>query len=202
MSKKINLIIFYCLILFSIYCAIRIGIHWDELNIIQFGEDRLKYIFSFGSNKDFQNQWEGSRFYPGTYSVIAVFVTKMFPIKYQIEIVHLVNLVFGISTIIGISKISKDFFNKKVGKIVFLVCFFTPQFFGHMIMNERDLIIAFCNVWSIYLFIKYLKNQNTDKKRNKYVLLTGLIFGLGLGVRFAFLATLIPIIIFLMFDIP
>ena len=56
MSKKINLIIFYSLILFSTYCAIRIGIHWDELNIIQFGEDRLKYIFSLGSNKDFQNQ--------------------------------------------------------------------------------------------------------------------------------------------------
>ena len=68
-------------------------------------------------------------------------------------------------------------------------------------MNERDLIIAFCNVWSIYLFIKYLKNQNIDKKRNKYVLLIGLILGLGLGVRFAFPATLIPIIIFLMLDV-
>ena len=49
--------------------------------------------------------------------------------KYEIEILHLTNNLFAIFTIFGISKISSELFNKKVGRIVFLLCFFNPIFF-------------------------------------------------------------------------
>ena len=49
MTNKINNIIFYLLIVFSIYCALIIGISWDELAHIDIGNERLKYLFSFGS---------------------------------------------------------------------------------------------------------------------------------------------------------
>ena len=132
---------------------------------------------------------------------MVTFVTKMFPKKYEIETLHLTNLLFSILTIFGISRISNELFNKKVGKIVFLLCFLNPVFFGHMAMNQKDMIVAFANIWSTYLIIRYLKNQQINEKRNRYVILGGLAVGLGLGVRMVFLGTLVPVILISIIDI-
>ena len=193
MKNKINNIVLYSLIVFSIYCALTIGMSWDELDHIAEGNKRLNYLFSFGTNEYWD--YKGWRFYPGFYNTLVVFVTKMFPKTYEIETLHLVNYLFSISAIFGISKISSELFNKKVGKIVFLLCFFNPIFFGHMAINQKDMIIAFSNIWATYLIIRYLKNQSINEKRNRYVILAGLAIGLGLGVRVVFLSTLIPVFI-------
>jgi len=199
MANKINNTILYFLIIFSIYCSLKIGISWDELIHIDRGNERLKYILSFGSYDylDYGDQ----RFYPGFYNTLAVFITKIFPKKYEIESLHLINNLFSIFTILGIYKISAELFNKNVGKIVLVLCFFNPIFFGHMAINQKDMIVAFSNIWATYLIIRYLKNQSVDEKRNRYVILGGLVIGLGLGVRIVFLSTLIPIIIISFFDI-
>jgi hypothetical protein len=199
MTNKINNTIFYLLIIFSIYCALIIGISWDELAHIDLGNERLKYLFTFGSY-DYLD-YRDHRFYPGFYNTLTSFVIKMFPKKYEIETLHLTNLLFSILTIFGISKISSELFNKKVGKIVFLLCFLNPVFFGQMSMNPKDMIIAFANIWATYLIIRYLKNQQINKKRNRYVILGGLAIGLGLGVRIVFLSSLIPIVIISILDI-
>jgi len=193
MTNKINNIIFYLLIIFSIYCALNIGMSWDELGSINQGNERLKYLFSFGSYNylDYADQ----RFYPGFYTTISTFITKIFPKKYEIESLHLINLLFSISTIFGISKISSELFNKKVGKIVFILCFLNPIFFGHIAINQKDMLVAFSNIWSTYLIIRYLKKQHIKEKRNRYVILGSLVIGFGLGVRIAFLSTLIPVIL-------
>ena len=91
MTNKINNIILYLLITFSIYCALNIGISWDELAHINRGNQRLKYLFSFGSYDylDYTDQ----RFYPGLYNTISTFITKIFTKKYEIESLHLVNFI-------------------------------------------------------------------------------------------------------------
>ena len=109
--------------------------------------------------------------------------------------------IFSILTIFGISKISNELFNKKVGKIVFLLCFLNPVFFGQMSMNPKDIIIAFANIWATYLIIRYLKNQQISEKRNRYIILGGFVIGLGLGVRIVFLSSLLPIIIISILDV-
>ena len=202
MKNKIDNYILYSLILFSVYCAVIIGISWDELDQLAEGNRRLKYLFSFGTYDylDYRDRlgWE---FYPGFYHTLSTFVTKMFPKKYEIETLHLINWSFSIFTIFGISKISSELFNKKVGRIVFLLCFFNPIFFGHIAINQKDMIIAFANIWSTYLILRYLKNQQIDKKRNRYVILAGLVIGFGLGVRIVFLVTLVPIIVISIIDV-
>ena len=159
MTKKVNTLVLCSIIIFIIYCSLNIGIHWDELNIIQFGNHRLKYLFSFGENDEYSKQWN-SRFYPGAYATIAIFFTKFFPKIYELEILRIINIIFGLSALIGISKIAEELFNKNIGKITFFVCILNPHFFSHMIMNERDLIVAFCNIWSTFLIIKYLSNYH------------------------------------------
>ena len=197
--KKIYINAFlYFVFIFSIYSAISIGFSWDEGAVITIAKSRLKYLFSFGSST-YEPLWF-AKLYPGTYSVIAVFITQLFHKSYEIEVLHILNSLIGISAIFGISKIAKELFNKKVGYIVFVASFFNPVFFGHISMNERDLVIAFCNIWISYGLIKYFKYHYIKEKRSKFVITLGLLLGLGSSCRLSFAATLIPIFIFLIVD--
>jgi hypothetical protein len=199
MTNKINLALLWLLIIFAIYCAFIVGLSWDTFFHIDIGDKRLKYLLSLGRSEYSTTHW-AHLFYPGFFDTISAFITKMFPKEYEMETLNIVRSIFSISAIFGISKISKELFNKQVAKIVFILCFFNPIFFGHMAINPKDTIIAFSNVWSTYLILKYLKNQDYDEKRNQYIILLGLCVGLGLGVRVAFLGTLLPILLFAVVD--
>ena len=94
MLKKVEISILVLLFVFAFYCALIIGSSWDEIFEMNIGKERLKYLFSFGSYKDFD--FYNSRFYPGFYNTFAIFVTKMFPLKYEIEVWHLINCFFSI----------------------------------------------------------------------------------------------------------
>jgi len=199
MSKKIEFSTLLILISFAFFCALIVGNSWDEFFEMNMGKERLKYFFSLGSYKDYD--FYNSRFYPGFYNSIAIFLTKMLPSKYEIEVWHLINCSFSIFTIFGISKIAGILFNKKIAKIVFFISFLNPIFFGHMSINPKDTIIAFAHVWTTYLFIKYLQTQRTSKFSSKYILLAGLTIGLGTGVRVPFIITLFPVFLFGLIDI-
>ena len=199
MLKKVEISILVLLFVFAFYCALIIGSSWDEIFEMNIGKERLKYLFSFGSYKDFD--FYNSRFYPGFYNTLAIFVTKMFPLKYEIEVWHLINCFFSILTIFGIYKISSQLFNKKAGKIIFLLCFLNPIFFGHMAMNVKDPLVAFAHVWSTYILLRYLKHQSSENNCYRYVFLVGLTIGLGTGVRLPFVITLIPLYLFALIDI-
>jgi len=176
MLKKVEISTLIILIIFAFYCALTIGSSWDESYEMTIGKERLKYLFSFGSYKDYKF-YRYTEFYPGFYNTLAIFVTKIFPNKYEIEIWHLTNTIFSISTVFGIYKITSNLFDKKVGKIVFLLCFLNPIFFGHMAMNSKDTMVAFAHVWSTYIFLRYLQKQNISNNRNRYILLAGLTVG-------------------------
>ena len=157
MSKKIEIFLLLLLFSYALYCTFITGSFWDENFEIRIGKERLKYLFSFGSYKDFD--FYNSKFYPGFYNTLAVFFTKMFPINIEIEIWRLSHVIFSILSIFGIYKITSKLFNKNIGKIVFLLCFLHPIFFGHMIMNSKDTIVVFANVWSTYLILQYFNNK-------------------------------------------
>ncbi len=200
MLKKIENPIFILLIIFAFYCAIITGSSWDELYEMNIGKDRLKYLLSFGSYQYFDFHIITER-YPAFYNTIAIFITKIFPKKYETEIWRLINSAFTILSILGIYNITKILFNKKVAKIVFFICFLNPIYFGHMAINSKDTIFAFAHIWSTYIFIKYIKKQHFSVNRNRYVILAGLSIGLGTGVRLPFVITLLPLLIFLIFEI-
>ena len=200
MTKKINFIFLIILLLYTVFCALQLGYTWDVLFYYHVGKERLDYLLSLGLD-NFDTSIHAHKYLTGAYSTISAFVVQFFPKKFLLESLYLFNLIFSILAVFGIYKISKEFFNKKIGKITFLICFFNPIFFGHMAMNGIDTIIAFSNIWLFYIIIKYLKKQLNQKKRNSYVMQCGLILGLGLGVRYSFLITLIPIFLFLILEI-
>jgi hypothetical protein len=113
----------------------------------------------------------------------------------------LVNLIFSLSVIFGIGKVGGELFNKKVGKLIFIILFFYPIFFGHMSINSKDTILAFFHVWMVYLILRYLRKQNIKKKANKYIISLGLLAAISTGIQLAFLGSQIPIIFFVLIEV-
>jgi len=200
MSKKIESSVVALLLIFALYCALIVGSSLDEGFEMSRGNERLKYLFSGFS---LENYWTSQfdEFYPGFYDTLATFIGKMFPKEFSVKIFHITNSVFSILTSFGIYKVVSILFNKDVGKIVFILCFLNPIFFGHMAINSKDTIVAFSNVWASYILLRYLKFQSLNVDCSRYVLLAGLVIGLGTGVRIPFIITLIPIFVFVLGDI-
>ena len=198
MSKKKKYILLILLIVFSIYCALTIGQSFDEEYQLAVGKVTLDYLFSLGK---IDNNIIGREYYSTIYWSLLYFITEIFPSKYQIEVSHLINLIFSFGAIFGIGKVCKELFNKKVGNIVFIILFFYPIFFGHMAFNSKDTIHAFSHVWMVYLILRYLKKQSIREKSNKYVIFLGLLAALATGIQLLFLGSLIPITLLVIIEI-
>ena len=198
MIKTKQKILFLFLIIFSIYCALTIGQGWDEEALITQGKIAINYLLSLGK---IEIDIFRREYYSPIYYSLKFLLIQIFPIKYQIEASHIINLIFSLFAIIGIKKISKKLFNENVGKIVFLILFFYPIFFGHMAFNSKDTIVAFSHVWIFYLSIQYVNKQNIKHKANSYINFIAVLAALATGVNLFFLGSLIPIFLFLLIDI-
>ena len=115
-------------------------------------------------------------------------------------VIHFTNLLISLTTIIGLGKLIKEIFNKEAGKIVMIILFFYPVFFGHMGFNGKDTILAFSHVWITYLLIKYIKYHHDNIKINKYVIFIALLTALSTGIQIAFIGSLFPILLFIAID--
>ena len=165
MSKKLSLILLSVLVAYPLYCIIQLGVTWDVGFHYTLGKDRLDYLFSLGSNEVNTTPYV-NKFYTGTYSTISALFVQFFPRKYTIEAIYIFNLSFSILAIFGIYKIAKEFFNKQIAQITFLLCYFNPIFFGHMAINSMDTIVAFANIWWFYTVLRYFEYQQEKQRKN------------------------------------
>ena len=197
-NKEKQRILLFFLFSFSVYCALIIGKSWDEDHALLQGKSTLDYLFSLGK---IDKHFVAREYYSSFYWSLQYLLTTIFPSKYQIEISHIINLIFSLATIIGISQVGKELFNKRVGKIIFLILFFYPIFFGHMSINYKDTILAFSHVWITLLILKYLRKQHCKDSINNYFIIIGALAALSMGIQFFFLGSLIPIFLFVLFEI-
>ena len=86
-SNKIYKALLFFLFFFSIYCSLVIGKSWDEGAHLKIGKIVLDYLFSLGRiNTDHIYR---EHFSP-VYWSLQYLLTQMFPIRYQIEVVHFI----------------------------------------------------------------------------------------------------------------
>ena len=203
MFKKIEIFVVSFLIVFIFFCAINIGHSWDLEMEINRGNERLKCVFFLSSIENYiaSSRNIGDEFYPAFYTTLVSFFSKLMPKKYEFETWQSINSLIGVFTVFGIYRITKILFNKQVGKIVFILCILNPIFFGHIAMNPKDIPIAFANIWTTYVFLRYLQKQDIKVKTKKYICYAGLLIGLGTGMRIPFVITLVPVLLFTLFDI-
>ena len=103
MIKKKQKILFLFLIIFSIYCALTIGQGWDEETLITQGKIAINYLLSLGK---IEIDIFRREYYSPIYYSLKFLLIQIFPIKYQIEASHIINLIFSLFDIIGIKKIN------------------------------------------------------------------------------------------------
>ena len=198
MIKKIKIPLIFSFIIFSILCSLLLGEAWDEGYNLNHGKNTLYYLLSFGKS---HSNYLYSQFYSPIYWSFNFFITEIFPIKYQIQVSHLVNLAFALSGIIAFGKVGKELFNKSVGNILMILIILYPIFFGHMSINSKDTILAMCHGWILYLIIRYLKDDQATGKSINYIIKIGFLLAVATGIQFLFFGTLITIILFIFFDI-
>ena len=197
-KKKIELLVIFSLLFYSVYCSIIIGPSYDEFVHYRNGEKLFNYIFSFGRREYVDTVY---LYHYGLYDFLGTFFSKNFPSAYIVESHHILNLIFSTLSVFGIYQVSKKLFNTKIAKIAFLICFINPIFFGHFSINPKDTIIAFSYIWIFYLSIKYVEKQNNFNTRINYLFYLILLISLGLSIRLTFIFFLVPIFIVLLSEI-
>lgn len=198
--KTIDQIIFFFIIsltLLAAWSAISIGLSTDEYFHHINGLKRFNYIISFGENEDFK--FRNNEFYPGLYDTISyalgqlvLIINKNFYATNIDIIMHSVNVIFSILSILGLYFFSNKIFNNRIALIACLLTLLNPFFFGHMGMNSKDVIIFFSLIWFTYYFYLYCVE---DKKIIKNLLLASFFLGFGSGVRLTFIVVAFPVII-------
>ena len=179
----------FILITYTIYCAYIIGTSWDESYYHEIGKINLNYLLSFGIiDEPFQYKYRFSTLYWSISSLIS----QIFPNKFNLEIYHIINASMGLMTIVGLYKINKILFNKFIAKISSYLLFFIPFFFGHLAINNKDIILAFAHVWIIYYVYKYSFTNHELKKKILLIFKISVLSALGTGVQLLFLGSLIP----------
>ncbi len=197
MKKYLNIlldnekIIKTALIIYALYCAFIIGVSWDELYYHEIGKINLKYLLSFGQiEESFIYKYRFSTLYWSLSSLI----NQIFPKHLSLEIFHLINTIFGLMTIVGLYRINKILFNKTIAKISSIFLFLIPFFFGHLAINNKDIILAFSHVWIVYYVYKYTFLNFKFKKKLLLILKISILAALGTGIQLLFLGSLIPVI--------
>ena len=159
--NKISISLILLLLIFAIFCAINIGMSWDEPQNHWQGAIRADYLKSlnFGEFKFKAGGW--SEVEPGLYDTFHFFIAdlliKIFPGK-LIGIKHLINLTFSFAALGGLFVLSKKIFNKEIAYLATLLCLLNPFFFGHISINPKDTISCFALVWLTYYVYKYCIN--------------------------------------------
>lgn len=182
----------FIFILFSVISAFFVGSFWDVFFHLEIGQRRLKYLFSFGKFYKFENVDYGVEYYPGVYDTISYFFITLFPQSFKLEIYNTFSFFIGLIGIIGLKKFCKILFNKNISYISFIITLFTPIFFGQMLFNPKDIVVASSYFWILYYLTKYFfLNNKINKKIIAFKL--GLFIALGTGSKILFVGLLIPL---------
>ncbi len=191
--------IIFFLITFSIYCALNLGLTWDEDFLIYMqGKRTAEYLLSLGRIDE--DIFRGA-YYSPSYYTLKYMLINIFPLQFRVEVSYLINLFFSFLVILGTKKFVELLFNKEVGKIVFLILFFYPAFFGHMAFNSKDTIIALCHIWIFYLLLDYIKKGNLKKNSANNFYLIGLLAAIGSGINMFFLGSMLSVALIVFVEI-
>lgn len=193
-------IIFSFIIIYSFYSALKVEIGPDTLSMYALGFSNLNYFFHFSLEKYFKSAPSFYMGYQGLYNVFSALIVQIISLKFKIQILHLVNLIFFIFSALGIYRISKIIFNKDIATIVFIFYFFNPSLFGFSFISERDIPLVFSLIFFLLYSILYLKNQHL-KKNKKYIFWIIISLLVGLSVRIFFAGIILIVFLFLLLDI-
>src|SRR5216683_915854 len=155
------------------------GVTWDEDVHNWYGVYVLEYYLSFF--RDLRSvEWGDVNNYGAAFDMTAAALNHLSPFGVY-ETRHLLNGIVGVVGIIGAWKLGRCLAGPRAGFIAALFLLLTPNYYGQMFNNPKDIPFAVGMVWSLY----YMARLAPELPRPTWRTLAGLGFaaGMTLGIR-------------------
>ena len=155
------------------------GVTWDEDVHTWYGIFVLNYYLS--AFTDLRSlHWLDLFNYGAVFDATAAALNKISPFGIY-ETRHLLNGLVGVAGLVGTWKLGRALGGPRAGFIAALFLALTPNYYGQMFNNPKDIPFAAGVVWAIYYLVLLL--PELPRPRLALVLKLGLACGLTLGVR-------------------
>jgi Dolichyl-phosphate-mannose-protein mannosyltransferase len=155
------------------------GVTWDEDVHTWYGVFALDYYLSFFSD-DRALRWLNLYNYGAAFDMVAAAFNELSPLG-TYETRHLLNAAVGLFGFYGCWKLGRVLGGPRAGFLAALFLALTPNYYGQMFNNPKDVPFAVASVWAIYYMVRIIPRLPAPPLR--LVVKLGIAIGLGLGVR-------------------
>lgn len=176
---KLALALFLVALLLVIVTFTDYGVTWDEDVHNWYGIFVLNYYLSFCKDLTALD-WGDLYYYGAAFDLTAAVLNHLSPFG-TYETRHLLNGVVGVVGLVGVWKLGRALGGPRTGFIAALFLMLTPNYYGQMYNNPKDVPFAVGMVWAMY----YLTRIVPALPRPPWPLVAklGIATGLALGVR-------------------
>jgi hypothetical protein len=175
------------LALVLVLCTFRdYGVTWDEDAHNWYGNFVLDYYLSFFVNHTALH-WRDLYNYGAIFDTLAAALNRISPIGIY-ETRHLLNAFVGVLGLVGCRKLGQAMGGARVGFIAALFLLLTPNYYGQMFNNPKDIPFAVGVVWATYYMVRIVPLLPRPPLR--LVIKFGVVSGMTMGVRVGGLITL------------
>jgi hypothetical protein len=155
------------------------GVTWDEDAINWYGVFVLDYYLSFFHDLRALH-WLDLINYGGLFDMVAAAVNRVSPFG-TYETRHLLNGCVGILGLVGVWRLGRTLAGPRVGFLAALFLVLTPDYYGQMFNNPKDIPFAVGMVWSLYGIVRILPALPRPPLASVAAL--GLAIGLTMAIR-------------------
>jgi hypothetical protein len=155
------------------------GIIWDDEVQNQYGKKLLAYYLSGFHDRsafEFQNLY----LYGGAFDLLAAALNR-FSTLGEYETRRLLGGMVGVLGLVGTWRLARLLAGERAGFLAVVLLTLTPDYYGHMLINPKDVPFACGMIWSLYLSCRTVGQW--PQPRLTTVLGLGLALGLTLGTR-------------------
>src|SRR5712671_7898726 len=172
------------------------GVTWDEDVHNWYGVYVLEYYLSFF--RDLRSvEWGDVNNYGAAFDMTAAALNHLSPFGVY-ETRHLLNGIVGVVGIIGAWKLGRCLAGPRAGFIAALFLLLTPNYYGQMFNNPKDIPFAVGMVWSTYYMVRIVPTLPRPPLRLLAKL--GAAVGMAMGVRIGGLLLLCYLALLLALD--
>src|SRR5690349_8276603 len=155
------------------------GVTWDEDVHNWYGVFVLDYYTSFFKDTRALT-WLNLYNYGAAFDLIAAMLNRLSPIG-TYETRHLLNGIVGVVGLVGTWKLGRALGGPRAGFIAALLLLLTPNYYGQMFNNPKDIPFAVASVWATYYMVRIV--PVLPAPRWSLLAKLGVAIGLALGVR-------------------
>jgi hypothetical protein len=155
------------------------GVTWDEDVHNWYGVLALDYYLSLFVDQRALH-WLNLYDYGAAFDMAAAALNRFSPLGVY-ETRHLLNGLVGILGLAGCWKLGRVLGGPRAGFIALIFLLLTPNYYGQMFNNPKDIPFAVGGVWATYYMVRIL--PDLPRPPLSLVVKMGLAIGLALGVR-------------------